>query len=161
MATRPAINLDRINEGDSITVTKNYDGSGKVCSNQNVMFGVLHEGTEKSLFVHQDIDTKGVLEHLNSMPVNKSVKISSNRGGGYSIDGNAVVKSASPSYSNKDEDIKWGMAFNNATRLVMSEHEFDGDILKRVKMIEEIMPAMFKIAKMMPSVKKNTEDKLF
>ena len=90
MANRPSINLDRINEGDSITVTKSYNGTGKLCSNGSTMFGVLNQGVEKNLFVHQDADTVMVIDHLNNMPVNTSVTIASNRGGGYSLDGSAV-----------------------------------------------------------------------
>tara|TARA_Y100001937_G_C6963552_1_gene259976 strand:- start:73 stop:543 length:471 start_codon:yes stop_codon:yes gene_type:complete len=57
-----------------------------------------------------------------------------------------------------DMSIKWGMAFNNATKLVVSEHEFDGDIFKRVKLIEKIMPEMFKIACSMPTSETNNDD---
>ncbi|QDP53904.1 MAG: hypothetical protein Unbinned202contig1002_33 [Prokaryotic dsDNA virus sp.] len=48
-------------------------------------------------------------------------------------------------------DIKWGMAFNNATRLVSSEklHE-ETDINDKVALVEMIMPKMFKIACSMP-----------
>ena len=90
MANRPSINLDRINEGDSITVTKSYNGTGKLCSNGSTMFGVLNQGVEKNLFIHQDADTVMVIDHLNTMPVNTSVTIASNRNGGYSLDGTAV-----------------------------------------------------------------------
>ena len=160
MSNRPSINLDRINEGESITITKTYDGTGKECRNGNVMYGVLHEGTEKNLFVHQGTDTMEILEKLNTMKVNTSVKLSSNRGGGYSIDGAVVKKTEFKPVNEKSDEIKWGMAFNNATRLVMSEHEFDGDVMKRVELIEKIMPKMYEIAKGMPQPKQN-EDELF
>jgi hypothetical protein len=152
MANRPSINLDRINEGDSITVTKSYNGTGKMCSNGNTMFGVLNEGVEKNLFVHQDADTIMVIDHLNNMPVNTSVTIASNRGGGYSLDGTAVESAEIKKPQNTDLAIKWGMAFNNATRLVASIplHSDEGDVQGRVKVIESIMPEMFRIACSMP-----------
>jgi 3-dehydroquinate dehydratase len=50
------------------------------------------------------------------------------------------------------------MAFNNATKLVVSEHEFDGDIFKRVELIEKIMPEMFKIACSMPTLETDNDD---
>jgi hypothetical protein len=69
------------------------------------------------------------------------------------------VVQESKTNSDTSLEIKWGMAFNNATRLVMSEHEFDGDVAKRVELIEKIMPRMFKIACSMP--KHNPEEELF
>ena len=152
MANRPSINLDRINEGDSITVTKSYNGTGKLCSNGSTMFGVLNEGVEKNLFVHSDVDTRNVIDHLNNMDVNTSVTIASNRGGGYSLDGTAVESVEIKKPQNTDLAIKWGMAFNNATRLVASIplHNDEGDVQGRVKVIESIMPEMFKIACSMP-----------
>ena len=155
MANKPSLNLDRINEGDSIAVTKYYDGSGKLCSNGSTMFGVLHEGTEKNFFVHDDVDTKPVIEHLNNMLLNASVKISSNRGGGYSINEKTAQAANNINAIDKDVNIKWGMAFNNATRLVSSIplHSDEGDIQARVKLIAAIMPEMFKIACSMPNAK--------
>jgi hypothetical protein len=162
MANRPSINLDRINEGDSITVTKSYNGTGKLCSNGSTMFGVLNQGVEKNLFVHQDADTVMVIDHLNNMPVNTSVTIASNRGGGYSLDGSAVESAKIIEPKNTDLAIKWGMAFNNATRLVSSIplHSDEGDVQSRVKVIESIMPEMFKIACSMPELKQVNENDL-
>ena len=53
---------------------------------------------------------------------------------------------------NRDSAIKWGMAFNNATRLVSNIKTTDSVsfIEDKVKMIEEIMPDMFRIACSMP-----------
>ena len=74
-----------------------------------------------------------------------------------------VVGKANLKTKNKSSDtdlaIKWGMAFNNATRLVGStlvEDKLD-DVVKEV---ERIMPAMFKIACSMPT-KIEEDDKLF
>ncbi len=92
MPNKPSINLDRINEGDSLIVTKSYDGTGKLCSNGSTMFGVVHDGIQKSFFVHEDDDTEKVIECLNKMAVNTSVAIKSNNGGGYTINGRIVEK---------------------------------------------------------------------
>ena len=47
--------------------------------------------------------------------------------------------------TDKRLDILWGMAFNNATRLVANNNEVPPK--QKVSVIEEIMPEMFKIAK--------------
>ena len=70
----------------------------------------------------------------------------------------ATPKAKTVSKTDTDMSIKWGMAFNNATKLVVSEHEFDGDIFKRVKLIEKIMPEMFKIACSMPTSETDNDD---
>tara|TARA_R110002020_G_scaffold224728_1_gene434595 strand:+ start:856 stop:1491 length:636 start_codon:yes stop_codon:yes gene_type:complete len=66
-------------------------------------------------------------------------------------------------------DILWGMAFNNATRLVAAEKLHDEvDINERVKLIDSIMPKMYEIAKGLTAVleqeqkeqKKEDEDDL-
>ena len=148
MANRPSINLDRINEGDSITVTKSYNGTGKLCSNGSTMFGVLNQGFEKNLFVHSDVDTRNVIDHLNNMPVNTSVTIASNRNGGYSLDGTAVESAEIKKPQNTDLAIKWGMAFNNATRLVANISDITPG--QKVILIEEIINDLYRIACSMP-----------
>ena len=52
--------------------------------------------------------------------------------------------------------IKWGMAFNNSTRLVS---EFDWSCDEKIKVIKEIMPQMFDIACGMPEKPKKEEPK--
>ena len=71
---KASINLDRVQTGKSITITKEYDGTGKVCKNDSVMFGVIEDDVKKNLFVHQDEDTKKVIDYLNNMSVNTSVE---------------------------------------------------------------------------------------
>ena len=59
--------------------------------------------------------------------------------------------------------IKWGMAFNNATKLLSKIKTTDSVsfIEDKVKMIEEIMPDMFRIACSMPDeVQKKDDDDL-
>ena len=156
MANRPSINLDRINEGDSITVTKSYNGTGKLCSNGSTMFGVLNQGVEKNLFVHSDVDTRNVIDHLNNMPVNTSVTIASNRNGGYSLDGTAVESAEIKKPQNTDLAIKWGMAFNNATRLVANISDITPG--QKVILIEEIINDLYRIACSMPDEEQKKKD---
>jgi len=54
-----------------------------------------------------------------------------------------------------DMSIKWGMAFNNATRLVANNNE---TVSQKVKLIETIMPEMFKIACSMPTLETDNDD---
>ena len=162
MDKQKTINLERMTNGMKQQFVKTYDGKGKLCSNGAYMFGVSQNGSNARLFIKPDKDngSQSVINHIDNIGVNTSFVVSCNNYT-FSVEGGKVVNTPVSNGNDKDYAIKWGMAFNNATRLVASEAEFDGDILKRVKMIEEIMPAMFKIAKMMPSVKKNTEDELF
>lgn len=60
-------------------------------------------------------------------------------------------KQPTKAIENTSLEIKWGMAFNNATRLVAAEDLNDEVGLKeKVAIIESIMPGMFKIACSMP-----------
>ena len=60
--------------------------------------------------------------------------------------------------SSNDLKIKWGMAFNNATRLVtnLSTNE---TVASKVELLEKIMPDMFRIACSMPEEPKKEEPK--
>ena len=95
---KASINLDRVQTGKSITITKEYDGTGKVCKNDSVMFGVIEDDVKKNLFVHQDEDTKKVIDYLNNMSVNKSVEIVSEKDGGYTLK-DGVVKTSTPKHT--------------------------------------------------------------
>jgi hypothetical protein len=57
-----------------------------------------------------------------------------------------AVQNSSPVNNNRSLDIKWGMAFNNATRLVSN---LNIELSKKVNKIASIMPEMFKIACLM------------
>jgi len=50
-----------------------------------------------------------------------------------------------PKSRDTDMNIKWGMAFNNATRLV-SNINTDENVADKVALIKDIMPKMFEIA---------------
>lgn len=57
-----------------------------------------------------------------------------------------AVQNSNPVNNNRSLDIKWGMAFNNATRLVSN---LDIKLGEKVNKIASIMPEMFKIACLM------------
>ena len=54
-------------------------------------------------------------------------------------------------------DILWGMAFNNATRVVCADSQLKAT--QKVELIEQIMPDMFKIAKGLELVLKDEKNK--
>ena len=94
------------------------------------------------------------------MDVNTSVTIASNRGGGYSLDGTAVESAEIKKPQNTDLAIKWGMAFNNATKLVCTDHDLKP--ARKADLIQELMPKMFEIARGLDAVleqeQKNDDD---
>ena len=71
----------------------------------------------------------------------------------------ANSSSSSNSSISTDQNIKWGMAFNNTTRLVSAFplHRDEG-IGDRVGLIEELLPKMYKIVCNMPKDYNEVED---
>ena len=68
-----------------------------------------------------------------------------------------VVKDLTPGNNDRSLDIKWGMAFNNATRLVANISDITPN--QKVLLVEEIMPKMFRIACLMEtSIQKEKDD---
>ena len=63
------------------------------------------------------------------------------------------------SSSNTDLAIKWGMAFNNATRLVANISTDEG-VADKVALIKDITPSMFEIACSMPTQPDEDPDSL-
>lgn len=148
---KQSINLDRMENDSSIEIIKTFDGRGKACKNGAVMFGVSYKGTPANLFIQPKVDngTDSVINHLNLAPVNSTVKISFEDYTFKVAESNFrsnEMKERNNNRDNQQRQIAKGMAFNNATRLVMSEHEFDGDIMKRVELIAKILPRMYEIA---------------
>ena len=62
------------------------------------MFGVIEDDVKKNLFVHQDENTKKVIDYLNNMSVNTSVQIVSDHDGGYTLK-DAVIKTSTPKHT--------------------------------------------------------------
>ena len=73
------------------------------------------------------------------------------------------LQTQATSNNNNDLAIKWGMAFNNATRLVASIPLHNDETPKdRVELIKDLTPKMFEIACSMPTTyDENEDDELF
>ena len=82
---------------------------------------------------------------------NTSLEIKKNEKGGGSWDVEPMQKAEAIQVNKPSQnlEIKWGMDFNNATRLVsnITTNETNAD---KVELIEKIMPDMFRIACSMP-----------
>ena len=152
MSQRPKLEIP---VGSEAKVSLLFDNpkTGLSASGEWRLYGVNHNGVEKSFFASDKAHE--IMQHYNK---GDNVLIEHKQ-----IQDGKTVYSVSPvsvefkkSKDDQDKSIKWGMAFNNATRLVMSEHEFDGDVMKRVELIKQIMPKMYEIALMQPE-----EEELF
>lgn len=142
-----------IEKGKSAVVTLSFD-QPKVGTNPNgawFMYGVKHNGADKVFFA-----TDKCHEKLSKYKKGDSVKISH-------VDlGDTSVYNVEPSSDNsnqsnnndKDTAIKWGMAFNNATRLVA---HMDATPSEKTSIIKEVMPIMFDIACSMPNEEEEVE----
>lgn len=110
------------------------------------------------------IASEALYKHLSIYDKNSliTVEMVSNDKGGVSWDVEPMQKKelVQVNKPNHDLAIKWGMAFNNSTKLVASEklHE-ETDINDKVKLVEMIMPKMFEIACSMPEEPKKEESK--
>ena len=102
------------------------------------------------------IASEALYKHLSIYDKNSfiTVEMKKNDKGGVSWDVEPMQKAEAIQVNKPSQnlEIKWGMAFNNATRLVSNIKTTDSVsfIEDKVKMIEEIMPDMFRIACSMP-----------
>jgi len=158
MPERPKLEIQK---GGSATVTLLYDKPKTGVNSQGnpwQFYGVTHEGVEKGYFASEKAHE--MLRHYNK---GDTVRIE------HKITGeNRSMYVVSPTTQNApksdmDQNIKWGMAFNNTTRLVCAFplHRDEG-IGDRVGLIEELLPKMYKIACSMPEeYKERSDDELF
>ncbi len=158
MADRPLLEIPK---NQSVIVTLKFD-EPRTGVNQNGpwhLYGVNHEGVEKSYFASEKAHE--MLQHYSKGDTVKIEHKPTGEGRSMYVVSPTEEKPTSKPASN-DQAIKWGMAFNNATRLVASEklHQ-ETDVNDKVKLIEMIMPDMFRIACNMPDeVKKEDDDDL-
>ena len=157
MAERPLLEIER---NKSVIVTLKFD-EPRTGVNQNGpwrLYGVLHDGIEKSYFASDKAHE--MLQHYKK---GDTVKIEHKpTGEGRSMYVVSPTTQNAPK-SDTDQNIKWGMAFNNTTKLVSSFplHNDEG-IADRVGLIEELLPRMYKIACSMPEVySERSDDELF
>jgi len=132
------------------------------------MYPVIHEGVEKvhfaSAFAHERlIDFKKgdivSIEH-KPLPNGKSV---------YDVvlveESNSNRKTSSGKSPSSDTDlaIKWGMAFNNATRIVIAKHGISksmGDNDSLVQDVKDLSNKLFEVACSMPTQPDEDTDSL-
>ena len=151
MADKPLLEIPK---NASVVVTLLFDNP-RVGNNSNGpwrLYGVNHKGVEKSYFASEKAH-----EMLQYYKKGDTVKIEHKPMGedrSMYVVSPTEVKSISKPGSN-DIAIKWGMAFNNATRLVSSiPLHSDETPQDRVKLIKDLTPKMFEIACSMPEPKK-------
>tara|TARA_R100001443_G_scaffold17872_1_gene28491 strand:+ start:9525 stop:10097 length:573 start_codon:yes stop_codon:yes gene_type:complete len=108
------------------------------------------------------IASEALYKHLSIYDKNSLITVAMvpNDKGGISWDVEPMQKKelVQVNKPNHDLAIKWGMAFNNATRLV-SNISTNETVKDKVELIEKIMPDMFKIACSMPEEPKKEEPK--
>jgi hypothetical protein len=120
------------------------------------LYGVEHEGVQKSYFA-----TKKSHEMLQHFEKGDFVNIKHKRlsNGNTMHEVSPANKLINKKNNNTDDAIKWGMAFNNATRLVSSVPlHSDETIEDRVELIKNITPKMFKIACSQPKLESDDKN---
>ena len=156
MADRPLLEIPK---NQSVIVTLKFD-EPRTGVNQNgpwQLYGVDHEGVEKSYFASEKAHE--MLQHYSKGDTVKIEHKPTGEGRSMYVVSSTEAKLTSKPASN-DQAIKWGMAFNNATRLV-SNISPNAPISDKVELIEKIMPDMFRIACSMPDeVQKKDDDDL-
>ena len=152
MNQRPKLEIEL---GEKVEVVLLFDQpkTGLSPHGEWYLYAVNHAGVEKSWFA-SDFAHKKMIEFSKGDKVSIEHKRLDD---GRTVYAPELISQNKTTQNNAYEDntdlnIKWGMAFNNATRLVSSIplHNDEGDLLGRVKTIANIMPEMFKIACSMP-----------
>mgnify|MGYP003145458371 FL=1 len=158
MANKPTLEIP-LKRAVNIKLLFDEPKIGHTSNGEWRLYGVLHDGVEKSYFASDKAHE--MLQHYSKGDwVNIEHKLQA--------DGKRTVYEVTPgkeerkSVENSDKDlaIKWGMAFNNATKLVSSMHNENIDLKGWVKAIDSIMPEMYRIACSMPQQEKVVEEKV-
>ena len=157
MANKPELKLD---VGDSSIGTLLFDKpvSGTNSNGEWNMYTLDIEGIEMVHFASENAHntlrgcSKGDTVSIEHKPRPKG-------GSMYIVDivGQSDIKSKNTNANNnssvfsddRDLSIKWGMAFNNSTRLVANMKDITPE--QKVILIKNIMPEMFEVACSMPS----------
>jgi hypothetical protein len=144
MADRPLLEIPK---NQSVIVTLKFD-EPRTGVNQNgpwQLYGVNHEGVEKSYFASEKAHE--MLQHYSKGDTVKIEHKPTGEGRSMYVVSPTEAKPTSKPASN-DQAIKWGMAFNNATRLVANTMDITPQ--QKALLVKEIMPEMFEIACSMP-----------
>ena len=157
MPNKPEIKL-KIGESVVGTLLNDTPYEGSNSNGKYYMYSLNVDGVEKVHFASDYLHPQ--LEKFNKDDV---VEISHNRkdDGGSVYNAKLIGKEEKikGSSSNTDLAIKWGMAFNNATRLVANISTDEG-VADKVALIKDITPSMFEIACSMPTQPDEDPDSL-
>ncbi len=155
MADRPLLEIPK-NQSVIISLLFDEPRTGTNSKGPWQLYGVNHEGVEKSYFASEKAHE--MLQHYSKGDTVKIEHKPTGEGRSMYVVSPTEAKPTSKPASN-DQAIKWGMAFNNATRLVANTMDITPQ--QKVLLIKEIMPEMFEIACSMPDeVQKKDDDDL-
>ena len=140
MADRPLLEIPK---NQSVIISLLFDDP-KTGTNQNgpwQLYGVNHEGVEKSYFASEKAHE--MLQHYSKGDTVKIEHKPTGEGRSMYVVSPTKAKPKSKPASN-DQAIKWGMAFNNATRIAASSKVDHPN--ENVTIIKNLMPQLMKIA---------------
>ncbi len=152
MADRPLLEIPK-NQSVIISLLFDEPRTGTNSKGPWQLYGVNHEGVEKSYFASEKAHE--MLQHYSKGDTVKIEHKPTGEGRSMYVVSPTEAKPTSKPASN-DQAIKWGMAFNNATRLVANTMDITPQ--QKVLLIKEIMPEMFEIACSMPDEEQKKKD---
>tara|TARA_R100000501_G_C2540137_1_gene59238 strand:+ start:63 stop:542 length:480 start_codon:yes stop_codon:yes gene_type:complete len=85
MADRKSLNLEKIEKGSNLVITKGSFKEGKDCKNGAIMFGVEYYGADANLFIHPGRDTNAVIDKLEETDEGVEITLYHNNDGSYGI----------------------------------------------------------------------------
>ena len=155
MADRPLLEIPK-NQSVIISLLFDEPRTGTNSKGPWQLYGVNHEGVEKSYFASEKAHE--MLQHYSKGDTVKIEHKPTGEGRSMYVVSPTKEKPTSKPASN-DMAIKWGMAFNNTTKLVSSfPLHTDETIQDRVGLIENLLPRMFFIACSMPDEEQKKKD---
>jgi hypothetical protein len=156
MANKPELRI-AIGESFEVTLLSDKPLSGTNANGEWNMYEVRHDDVD---YVH--FASAMAHETLKNNGLNDVVKIEhKNLAGGKSVYDVRTIKKGSsnkesnPGNSDTELQIKWGMSFNNATRIVVAKNSISatmGNDDEIVKQVSELTNKLFKVACSMPEL---------
>ena len=108
MADRKSLNLEKIEKGSNLVITKGSFKEGKDCKNGAIMFGVEYYGADANLFIHPGRDTNAVIDKLEETDEGVEITLYHNNDGSYG------VSNGTKSSLNGDKKPNGGRTANNS-----------------------------------------------
>ena len=108
MADRKSLNLEKIEKGSNLVITKGSFKEGKDCKNGAIMFGVEYYGADANLFIHPGRDTNAVIDKLEETDEGVEITLYHNNDGSYGI------SNGTKSPLNGDKKPNGGRTANNS-----------------------------------------------